>query len=104
MGGVVNRKTISPTEYQKKMDKIIKMRKPVAHTLIEMLEEAGKYNICDKNTLSALRKRDKEGIKSQKHIFKEWDKKRGVPRMGTLVPFSGAKLSKSDSKKRKWMR
>ena len=36
------------------------------------------YQTCDKITLPALRKRDKEGIKSQKHILRELDKKMGV--------------------------
>jgi len=148
MGGVVNRKTISPGEYQKKMDEIIKMGLPIDETFIAMVEEAGKYSlsqkVCekrDKITQPALRKKcncnnfgmkhkrnpycakgkwvdfsiirqelycehgvghgfhphgcdgccsdpsfakqfrkwqrkmDIAGIKSQKHIFKEWDKK-----------------------------
>ncbi len=43
-----NRRTISAKKYQKKMDEIIAMGKPVADTLVEMLEEAGKYNLSQK--------------------------------------------------------
>ena len=59
-----SRQTISPSEYQKKMDKVIALGLPVHETLIAMLEEAGKYNlsqkttpICDKITQPALRKK-----------------------------------------------
>uniref|UniRef100_A0A6M3Y1N7 Uncharacterized protein n=1 Tax=viral metagenome TaxID=1070528 RepID=A0A6M3Y1N7_9ZZZZ len=40
---------ISTIEYQKKMNKIIKKGKPVSDTLIEMLDEAGKYEIKEKS-------------------------------------------------------
>ena len=39
------RKLISMTEYNKIMDKIIKKKKSVEDTLIEMLDAASKYNI-----------------------------------------------------------
>jgi hypothetical protein len=41
--------------YNQKMAEIIKMGKPVTDTLVEMLEEAGKYNLSRK----ACKKRDK---------------------------------------------
>lgn len=38
---------ITATEYESKMEKVIKKGKPVAETLIEMLEVASKYEIKD---------------------------------------------------------
>ena len=39
------RKIVTMDEYNKIMDKIIKKDKPVDETLIDLLEEAAKYNI-----------------------------------------------------------
>jgi hypothetical protein len=66
--------TIPMSKYNKIMAGIIKKGKPISDTLIELLEEAGKYDI----TQTALRKRDKAGIKSQKHILNEFSKARLV--------------------------
>ena len=41
------KKNITMTKYSQKMDKIIKKKLPVSDTLIEMLEEAAKYNVTD---------------------------------------------------------
>ena len=47
----MNRKTISPKEYQKKMDAIIGMGLPIDETFIRMCEEAGKYNLSQKQPI-----------------------------------------------------
>ena len=68
-----NRKTLTMTEYNNMIAGIIKKGKPVSDTLIEMLEEAGKYDvkvakkvakvsqkvhrICDKSTLTTISKK-----------------------------------------------
>jgi len=41
-------KTISYKEYAKKLEEIIAMGRPVADTLIDLIEEASKYKIKDK--------------------------------------------------------
>lgn len=41
----MKQKPITLKEYNKLMDKIIKLKLPVEETLIMMLEEAGKYKI-----------------------------------------------------------
>jgi hypothetical protein len=43
----MKRKEISISKYNKIMEKIIAKGKPVSDTLIELLEEAGKYDIVN---------------------------------------------------------
>ncbi len=43
----MKRKEISITQYNKLLAKIIAKGKPVAETLIELLEEAGKYDLIN---------------------------------------------------------
>jgi hypothetical protein len=82
-------------KYSKMIDEIVAKGEPVADTLIGMLELASRFKVLVKKhmiptgngiTQSALRKRDKEGIKSQKHILKEWDKRF---KLGTFAPKLG---------------
>ena len=44
-GGFMPKKIISMTKYKAIIDKIGRKKQPVSATLIEMLEEAGKYEI-----------------------------------------------------------
>ena len=46
----MKQKKISMKKYVKIMDKIIGMGKPMEDTLIEMLEEAGKYRVMKRNS------------------------------------------------------
>ena len=45
----MNKKLITMTEYQKKMNKIINKNLSIEDTFIMMIEEATKYNIKDKD-------------------------------------------------------
>jgi len=56
------RKKISMQKYNKIMSEIIKKGKPVSDTLIEMLEEAGKYKLTAKKKV--IKMESKNGKKT----------------------------------------
>ena len=73
---------ISIGEYNKKMAHIIELGLPIEQTFIRMLDVAARYTVVgvpvNNRQVRAQKKLDKLGIKSQKHILKAWDKKRGL--------------------------
>ena len=56
---VMKRKIVTMDEYNKIMDKIIKKDKPVDETLIDLLEEAAKYDIKPTATVSVVKSKNR---------------------------------------------
>ena len=75
----MKKKIITMSEYNALMSEIIKKGKPVADTLVEMLEECSKYDICgDKIIDKKFKKGKKKSHESKRPPRKHQTRKKTI--------------------------